>query len=245
MEAPKSFKGWSESLPSFFAHDLLLFPEATPDQARCIKEGLDGFCKASAQRVSFNKSLLFVSPNSDQQATGELSNNPGFPLVLELGRCLGHQLIHKGRSSSQWGALMQRVMGKLEGWKSNCLSRAGRLTLVKSVLSNMAIFHMKLQKLSTKIHKDLDRAVRQYIWRSSPTRWQIHLLSWDTLYRSKERGGGGLRKSEDMNKSLLAKLGWRILTCGEKTWCRVIRDKYGIFDDRPLTLKHKLRESHV
>lgn len=45
----------------FFADDLFLFAEATLDQAQCIKAGLDEFCKASGQKVIYNKSVLFVS----------------------------------------------------------------------------------------------------------------------------------------------------------------------------------------
>lgn len=110
---------------------------------------------------------------------------------------------------------MQRVKVKLEAWISYCLSRAGRLTLAKSVLSNMGAFHMQMQKLSTKMHKELDSAVRQCIWGSTAGR-RIHLLSWETLRKPKEESGDGLRRASDMNKSLLAKLGWHILTCGER-----------------------------
>lgn len=42
-----SFKRRPEGVTSFFADDLFLFVEATPDQARCIKEGLEGFYQAS------------------------------------------------------------------------------------------------------------------------------------------------------------------------------------------------------
>lgn len=51
----------------FFADDLLLFAEATMDQALCIREGLDGFCRASGQKVIFNKSMMFVSLKMERQ----------------------------------------------------------------------------------------------------------------------------------------------------------------------------------
>lgn len=59
-------------------------------------------------------------------------------------------------------------------------------------------------------------------------------------YADPKRGGEArLRRSADMNKSLLAKLGWNILNCEKESVCKVLRDKYGIFDDKPLILKHK------
>lgn len=74
---------------------------------------------------------------------------------------------------------------------------------------------------------------------------KIHLLSWDTVCRPKEWGEAGIRRSEDMDKSLLAKLGWRLLTCGEETWCQVMREKYGLREGMPLHFKQKHHESHI
>lgn len=50
--------------------------------------------------------------------------------------------------------------------------------LAKTVLSNMATFHMQLQCFMKKTHKELDKAARQCIWGSSSSNKQIHLLSW-------------------------------------------------------------------
>src|SRR4051812_32392953 len=68
----------------FFADDLLLFAEATIDQANCIREGLEGFCSASGQRVNFGKFLLHVSPNMEGGIASELSARLGIPLMGEL-----------------------------------------------------------------------------------------------------------------------------------------------------------------
>lgn len=73
----------------FFTDDVLLFAEATQEHAVCIKEGPDLFSKASGERVNYNNSLLFVSPNVDTHATVELSTKVGIPTTFELGRYLG------------------------------------------------------------------------------------------------------------------------------------------------------------
>lgn len=138
----------------FFADDLLLFAEATHEQAGCIKEGLDNFSRASGQKVSYNKSMMFVSPNIEAQVAAGLSTQLGIPLTEDLGRYLGYHLIRNRRNNSHRATLLEKVKGKLGGWKSTCLSRIGRLTLAKSVISSMAVFHMQCQRLSVKTHKD-------------------------------------------------------------------------------------------
>lgn len=206
---------------------------------------MDEFCYASGQRVNYGRSLLYVSPNIDGQTAADLGRRLGIPLTGELGRYLGHHLIHKGRGDGEHGGILDKVRGKLEGWKSRCLSWAGRLTLAMAVINNIGVFYMQAQRLSTKTHKEIDRAVRQCIWGSSALKKKIHLLNWETLCRQKEWGGAGIRRAANMNKSLLAKLGWPLLTCGEDTWCQVMREKYGLRQGMPLSFKHKQHESQI
>lgn len=56
----------------------------------------------------------------------------------------------------------------------------------------------------------------------------IHTINWGLICLPKKGGDLGLRRSEQMNKALLVKLGWRLLTEKEKLWSRVIRSKYKI-----------------
>lgn len=41
-----------------------------------------------------------------------------------------------------------------------------------------------------------------------------------------DKGGLGLRTSMDFNLALLAKLAWQVLTCLDKLWVKIMRDKY-------------------
>lgn len=70
-------------------------------------------------------------------------------------------------------------------------------------------------------------------------------MNWETLCKTREEGGAGLRRVVDMNMALLAKLAWRTLVCGEETWCKVLRGKYGVAESNPPFLRHKNRESYI
>lgn len=73
----------------------------------------------------------------------------------------------------------------------------------------------------------------------------VHILDWDALVCGpKERGGAGLGKVELMNKALLAKQGWRVITRGEEPWCKVLHArKYGVNEEGPLVFKAKKRSN--
>lgn len=176
----------------FFADDLLLFVKARPDKVDCIKEGLNAFCRASGQRINYNKSHLFISSNVANEGADSLCTRIGIPLTMDLGRYLGHRLAHRGRNRHGYGEILQRVRDKLDGWKTRCLSRAGRLTLARSVLGGIGIFQMQIQQMPTCFHKEMDKYMRQCVWGSSPANKKIHLLNWDTLCKPKKHGGAGL-----------------------------------------------------
>lgn len=45
--------------------------------------------------------------------------------------------------------------------------------------------------------------------------------------------------------ALLAKLGWRMLTCPNDAWCKVFRSKYGVEDEDGAYFKHRQCCSHI
>lgn len=48
-----------------------------------------------------------------------------------------------------------------------------------------------------------------------------------------------------MNKALLIKLAWRVITRGEELWCQVLRVKYGLLEDGPLNFKSRQRSLNI
>jgi len=57
----------------FLADDLLLFGEATVEQARVIKQCLDMFCAALGEKVSPQKYMIFFSKNTQATTAQEIS----------------------------------------------------------------------------------------------------------------------------------------------------------------------------
>ena len=78
----------------FFTDDLLLFGEATVEQARVIKQCLDMFCAASGEKVSTHKSMVFFSKNTQASTAQGFSQELNMPITDDLGRYLGMPLIH-------------------------------------------------------------------------------------------------------------------------------------------------------
>ena len=127
----------------FFADDLVLFVEASIDQAVVLKNILQEFCEMSGQKVNLEKSKLFCSPNTPNDLTQTISDNMGVSRTQNLGKYLGMPLIHSKVTSRTYPEFVEKVNKRLAGWKSKCLSFAGRTTLIKSVISAIPSYAMQ------------------------------------------------------------------------------------------------------
>ncbi|CAA7040260.1 unnamed protein product [Microthlaspi erraticum] len=126
--------------------------------------------------------------------------------------------------------VVERVSSKLAGWKGRVLSLAGRITLTKAVLGSVPVHTMSACKLPESTAKALDRVSRDFVWGSTAEKRKQHLIGWERLCQPKAEGGLGIRKSNLMNKALLAKVGWRVMHDFSSLWARVIRSKYKVGD---------------
>lgn len=67
---------------------------------------------------------------------------------------------------------------------------------------------------------------RMFLWGQKGEEKKINWVAWETLCRSKKKGGLGFRSLEVFNRALLAKQAWRIMTCTDSLMARVLKNKY-------------------
>ena len=134
-------------------------------------------------------------------------------------------ILQKRINKDTFGEVFEKVTSRLASWKKQTLSLAGRVTLTKTVLSSIQVHSMSTIYLHVSTLEKLDSLSRSFVWGSGQ-----HLVSWVKICRPKAEGGLGIRVSREMNKSLIAKVGWRLLHDKESLWARVLRSKYSVGD---------------
>ena len=153
-----------------------------------------------------------------------LGCNSGSLPTTYLGLPLGSSF----KSKAVWGAVEGRLERRLVAWERQYLSMGGKLTLIKSTLSNMPTYFLSLFTIPKSIALRLEKLMRDFLWKGSENAQEIHLVAWRELFLPKKGGGLGIRDLVLFNKALLGKWIWRFALGEDKLWCRVMKGKYGM-----------------
>ena len=138
---------------------------------------------------------------------GKVEN--GENLALELGckigslpaEYLGLSLGAKQKASSVWDGVEERFRKRLANWKRQYISKGGRLTLIRSTLSNLPTYVRSLFRLPRKVKIRLEKIQRDFLWGGGNLERKIHLVKWDIVFSSKVKGGIGIRNLSKFNKA--------------------------------------------
>lgn len=146
---------WIPLTHLFFADDLLLFAEASPDQAKSISAVLDEFCCSSGEKVNQQKTTLYFSSNVSTGVARKIEKTLDFTITNNLGRYLGMPLLNSRVTKNTYQEIVDKVEKRLPAWSASHLSLAGRITLAQSVLQAIPIYAMQTTNLPISVKSKL------------------------------------------------------------------------------------------
>ncbi|CAA7037229.1 unnamed protein product [Microthlaspi erraticum] len=161
-----------------------------------------------------------------------ISEESGIGATRDLGKYLGMPVLQRRINKDTFGEVLEKVTSRLAGWKSQMLSLAGRITLRRSMLSSIPVHTMSTIVLPHSTVARLERNARSFLWGDTVEHRKQHLVAWEKVCTPKSKGGLGIRRIQEMNTALLAKLGWRLIHDETSLWARVLRSKYKVVDVR-------------
>lgn len=174
---------------------------------------------------NFEKSSVLFSGKLNPSLKHSSKAELGFKEMKVGTIYLGNTFIFGKSKIKDFNQLKDRVQTRLEGWQSQTLSKAGKLTLMKYVAQAIPVYSMSTFKLPKKICKDMDSMIRRFRWGGKNSRF-LALKSWSSICKPRSQGGLRLKRFEAINEAFLAKLGWDLASGVDKLWTSIFRAKY-------------------
>lgn len=173
-----------------FADDTILFYEADWVEVTNVKRILRFFEVVSRLKINYHKSAI-SGVRIEEDIVAEFAARLNYSSYKLPFKYLGLPLGVNPRRKQTWKPVVEKFKNKLAGWKRRMLSFAGRLTLIKSVLSNLPVYYMSLFRMPQGIAKELNKIQSVFLWGGTDLKRRIHLVKWKDASMSKKLGGLG------------------------------------------------------
>ncbi|GJQ95193.1 RNA-directed DNA polymerase, eukaryota, reverse transcriptase zinc-binding domain protein [Tanacetum coccineum] len=210
----------------FYVDDAVFMGRWCESNIDTITQVLACFYRASGLRINMNKSKpmgISVDYNKVEQATAKIGCATLKAPFSYLGSTVGGSM---SRIQS-WNEIMTKVDAQLSKWKMKTLSIGGRLTLLKSVLGAIPIYHMSLFKVPKKVLQRLESIRCHFFHGVENNKRKPIWVKWSEVLASIEKVGLGVPSFFALNRAILFKWVWRFRTQNASLWAKVIKGIYG------------------
>ena len=170
-----------------FADDTLFFIKEEESNIRTLYSSLKIFSVVSRLKISFGKSTL-LGINLEEEEVAYLTDLVECSVGVWPVKYLGLPLGGNPKSKTFWEPVVMKVARRLNGWKRAFLSRGGRLTLIRSILSSLPIYYMSLFKMPQGISDTFEKLMRDFLW-GGDTKSSSHLVRWEEVIKPKQKDG--------------------------------------------------------
>ncbi|KAJ0926587.1 putative RNA-directed DNA polymerase [Helianthus annuus] len=204
-----------------FADDLFLFTRGEVKSVKPVLEGLDRFKKWSGLVPSIPKSTVYFANVADQVKQNILALLSFKEGCLPV-RYLGVPLISTRLMYKDCKVLVERMENMITHEGNKYLSFAGRLQLIRAVLSSLHVYWASVFILPQRVIKDLEKKMRDFLWSNGPLGKGKSKVAWKTVCLPASEGGLGIKRICDVNRALMVYHMWNIITNRESLWVKWI-----------------------
>jgi hypothetical protein len=212
-----------------YVDDIVLFTKADNRETTRLNECLDLYCSQSGQAINRAKSGIAFSKATTKPAMRSVKQVLQMKKLQQDAKYLGAPRFLSRAPSKDFNFLQEKLEIKLRGWRSKCLSWAGRCTLIKILAQAIPSHTMSTFEVPSKTYDKLDYLVIRFWWcPSKSNRRYMVAKSWKNLCKHKKEGGLGFRKSKEFNYTLLSKIAWMIASGRDSVCMSLLRSKYKV-----------------
>ncbi|GJT61459.1 RNA-directed DNA polymerase, eukaryota, reverse transcriptase zinc-binding domain protein [Tanacetum coccineum] len=183
----------------FYADDAVFMGQWCDGNISTLIHVLECFYRASGLRINMSKSkILGVNVDSDK-VKGDASKL-GCLILKTPFTYLGSKVGGSMSRVHAWNEVVDRVKNRLSKWKMKTLSIGGRLTLLKSVLGSIPIFHMSIYRAPLSVLRTLESIRSKFFKGHDINSNKASWVNWKKVLASKEKGGLGVSSLFALNR---------------------------------------------
>jgi hypothetical protein len=135
----------------------------------------------------------------------------------------------------------KRIEKKLSSWKGKHLSIRGRLVLINSILSSLAMFMISFFDIPKGVLQKIDYYRSRFFWQGDDHK-KSRLTRSDIICQPKDQGGLEVHNLEIQNKCLLSKWLFKLIN-EEGVWKNLLKRKY-LYNQSITQVNKKQGDSH-
>ncbi|GJS96857.1 RNA-directed DNA polymerase, eukaryota [Tanacetum coccineum] len=210
----------------FYADDAIFMGQWNQSNIDTITRVLDVFYRASGLRINMYKSKLMgisVDDSMVEQAAAKI----GCVVLKTPFKYLGSRVGGLMSRIQSWNEIIEGMEARLSRWKLKTLSIGGRLTLLKSVLGAIHIYHMSMFKVPMQVLQKLESIRARFFNGADVKSRKPSWVRWKSVMASKDTGGLGVSSLFALNRALMFKWVWRFISQKNSLWARVITALHG------------------
>jgi len=207
-----------------YADDTILFMDHDIEKATNMKMILCAFEQLSGLKINFHKSEIFCFGQA-KEMEHHYSQLFGCQSGMYPFRYLGIPMHFRKLRNADWRIVEEKFEKKLSSWKGKHMSVGGRLVLINSVLTSLAMFMLSFFEVPKQVLERLDYYRSRFFWQSEEHKKKYRLAKWNILCQPKEVGGLGIKNLDIQNRCLLSKWLFKLIN-EEGIWQSLLRKKY-------------------
>ncbi|XP_074304182.1 uncharacterized protein LOC141638902 [Silene latifolia] len=200
-------------LALFHFQELLVYhplnEELCAAEKACVEE-LGVLTKARdlflRQKAKYQSSIFFNG--IDEHLISEVELATGMKRGKVPFKYLGVNVSPKRLSVMECTCLVEIIVDRIRSLGARKLSYAGRLVLIKSVLSSLHSYWARIFILPKTIIARIEVCYRSFLWHGNEQKENPPLVAWDTICQPKRQGGLGIKRFHEWNVAAIGKYAW-------------------------------------
>ncbi|VFQ63940.1 unnamed protein product [Cuscuta campestris] len=207
-----------------YADDVLIFTNGSLHNLKKLKTFLNSFEESTGLHLNLTKSQIILPKPSSNHAKRQ-KDCLGMKVASLPVTYLGTPIYKGINRLKHCQDLLHKIDNKLSSWKMHTLSQAGRLTLIKYVLSTLPLHTMSSSKLPEGVLTLIECKLCHFFWAKTDDNVNHAWISWKKICMPTTEGGLGIPNLHTLQQSLGCKL-WSKYHFTFSPWVTFLKQSY-------------------